>query len=189
VSGRDLHDAGAERGDRPGSDRRRWNLSLLERLDSGTHYSAIGTISTRFSATACPSCPDNATLNYATPPSNVPYFFSDRGAYTFDDVTSTDLGINYELPISRLSLFAQADIINIFNEQAQIGGDTTVFTHRNDPEGKLVRFDPFTETPVEGVHYRLADTFGKPPAATTGSNINGSYQLPRTYRFSVGLRF
>ncbi|HKO55348.1 MAG TPA: TonB-dependent receptor [Thermoanaerobaculia bacterium] len=179
----------------------RWNFSVLERFDSGTHFSAIGTVDTRFNATLCPTCPANANLGYATPPSNVPYYFSDRGAFTWDDVTSTDLGINYELPISRLSLFVQADIINIFNEQAQVGGDQTVFTHRTAGAG-LRRFDPFTTAPIEcpqgntpaqcqalGANFQLASTFGQPLAATGGSNTNGSYQLPRTYRFSFGLRF
>ena len=53
----------------------------------------------------------------------------------------------------------------------------------------LVRFNPFTDTPVEGVNYELAESFGQPLNATTGSNLNGSYQLPRTFRVSLGLRF
>ena len=185
----------------------RWNFSLLERFDSATAYSAVGNISTRFNATTCPTCPNNASIGYATPPAQVPYFFSERGAFRWDDVTATDLGINFELPISSVSLFAQADILNIFNEQAQILGDATVFTPRNDPGAGLTRFDPFsggapTMCPVRldpadngtfaacsGYNYALSTTFGKPTAATTGSNLNGSYQLPRTYRFSFGLRF
>jgi len=191
----------------------RWNLSLLQRFDSGTAYSAVGNISSRFSATVCATCPNNATLGYATQPSQVPYYFSDRGAFRWDDVISTDLGINYELPISRISLFAQADIINIFNHQSQTLGDTTVFTPRNDPSllsggpAIFTRFDPFanhnpTQCPVhldpsdngtwaacKGYNYALSTTFGQPTAATGGSNTNGSYQLPRTYRISFGLRF
>ena len=164
-----------------------FNLSLLQRFDSGTPYSALGTIDTRFDAETCATCPDPEATAYAADPTNVPYYFSERGAFRWDDVTATDLAINYELPISRIGIFVQGEVVNLFNEQAQIAGDTTVLTHRQSDD--LVRFNPFTETPIEGVHYELADTFGAPLNATTGSNLNGSYQLPRTYRVSLGLRF
>jgi hypothetical protein len=35
---------------------------------------------------------------------------------------------------------------------------------------------------VEGVHWRKGPDFGKPV-------VEGDYQQPRTYRFSVGFRF
>ena len=57
------------------------------------------------------------------------------------------------------------------------------------------RFNPFTETPREcpqftpnatciaqGFNWKKNDTFGTPTSVA-------SYQLPLTYRFSVGLRF
>jgi hypothetical protein len=46
----------------------------------------------------------------------------------------------------------------------------------------MAAFDPFTETPVEGVNWELGPTFGEPTRAT-------DYQQPRTIRFSFGLRF
>jgi hypothetical protein len=52
----------------------------------------------------------------------------------------------------------------------------------NDPTGTLLTFDPFTQTPVEGTHWRKGEDFGKPADAD-------AYTLPRTFRFSVGLRF
>jgi hypothetical protein len=58
--------------------------------------------------------------------------------------------------------------------------DTTVWDNTSDPT--LQPFDPFTETPVEGVHWRKGDDFGQ-PAQTI------DYQQPRTFRFSVGFRF
>ena len=164
-----------------------FNISVLQRFDSGTPYSAIGTISSRFDEDACANCPNPDDTDYVADPTNVPYYFSDRGEFRWDDVTATDLAVNYELPISRLGIFVQAEVVNLFNEQAQISGDTTVLTHRQSED--LVRFNPFTEEPIEGVHYQLADTFGQPLNATTGSNLNGSYQLPRTFRVSLGLRF
>jgi hypothetical protein len=43
-------------------------------------------------------------------------------------------------------------------------------------------FDPFNETPVEGVNWEYGPNWGEAQAA-------GDYQQPRTFRFSFGLRF
>ena len=43
-------------------------------------------------------------------------------------------------------------------------------------------FNPFTETPVRGVHYDLGPEYFRP----TGT---GDYQGPREFLFSVGIRF
>jgi hypothetical protein len=77
-------------------------------------------------------------------------------------------------------------VLNVFDHQAQIAGDTTILTNRNST---MQRFDPFTTTPVKGVNWDFGPNFGKPINATTGSNTNGSFQLPRTYQFTFGVRF
>jgi outer membrane receptor protein involved in Fe transport len=143
------------------------NFSLLERFDSGTPYSAVGTINTA-AYVACNPC------GYATPDPTHSYFFSERGEYRWEDQTATDVAINYEIPISKVNLFVQGELLNAFNEQAVVAGSTSIRL--------LQAFNPFTETPVEGVHWAKAASFGNP----TGPN---SYQARRTYRFSVGLRF
>ena len=70
-------------------------------------------------------------------------------------------------------------MLNVFNEDG-------VFDPQgiDDNEGisTLAPFNPFTETPVEGVHWRKGATFGQP------LNEN-DFQTPRTFRFSVGFRF
>jgi hypothetical protein len=43
------------------------------------------------------------------------------------------------------------------------------------------RFNP-SRTPVEGVHWRKGVNFGKP-------TLDTDFQTPRTFRFSVGVRF
>lgn len=141
------------------------NLSLLQRFDSGTPYSAARTVDVG-------SYVENP--GYQTPPSTATYYFSDRGEFRWDDVTATDLGINYSLPIGPVSLFAQGDIVNVFNEDAQLLGATGITL--------LESFDPFTETPVEGVHWEKSENFGQARTAL-------DYQQARTYRVSVGLRF
>jgi outer membrane receptor protein involved in Fe transport len=141
------------------------NFSVLERFDSGTPYSAVANVNTR---------PYVTNPGYASRPSGVSYYFSDRGEYRWDDVTATDLAINYSLPITRFQAFVQGEVINVFNEQAQINGSTSTQV--------IKAFNPFTETPVEGVNWRKAASFGH---ATSSAH----YQLPMTYRVSAGFRF
>lgn len=126
------------------------------------------------------------------------YYFSDRGEFRWDDVTATDLAVNWDLPIKRIGFFAQAELINAFDEDAQVGGNTTVNTARSSacvqssngptPGARCLAFNPFTETPVEGIHFRRGANFGLPTTPTLAAQ-QGSFQLPRTYRFSFGLRF
>jgi hypothetical protein len=157
------------------------NLSLLQRYNSGSSYSAIGQLDT---STYTENLP--AGFQYNGPPSSVSYFFSGRGAYRWDNVSSTDLAANLDIPVAGLTLFAQGKVINAFNNQAQTNGSVSVRI--------LKPFNPFTDTPVEGVNWAKSSTFGHPRQPTTsgGANLiapNGDFQLPRTYLFSVGARF
>ena len=156
------------------------NVSAVQRFDSGAPYSAVATL-TRSAATADPAA-GSLTGKYVSPPQTVSYYIGERGAYRWDDVTRTDLALNYRLPVFGVEVFAEAEVFNLWNEQAQIGGSTTVLTARNSSCG-CVAFNPFTQTPVENVNYKFGPTFGKP----TGSVAQ--FQLARTYQFSLGLRF
>jgi hypothetical protein len=178
-----------------------FNLSLLGRFDSGTPYSYLGLIDVHRRGTAggnnaCPQCPANP--GYQFTPTGNSYFFSDRGQFRWDDVLALDVGLNYSLPIGPVQLFIQGEVRNVTNEQAQTGGDTTILTARNaactqtaagpNPGARCLAFNPFTETPVEGVHWRTGPNFGNPTTATTFFQ-GGSFQLPRTYLVSGGIRF
>jgi hypothetical protein len=55
-----------------------------------------------------------------------------------------------------------------------------VLTASNSPT--LRPFNPFTETPVEGANWALGPTFGQAVSRF-------AYTSPRTFRFSVGVRF
>ncbi|MEO8382940.1 MAG: TonB-dependent receptor [Acidobacteriota bacterium] len=158
------------------------NVSVLERFDSGTPYSAVTSIAIS---------PYVTNPGYSVPPTSSNYYFSDRGAYRTENVTATDLALNWTVPISKVSLFAQGEIINLFNEQAVVAPATGI---RVIP-GAAQRFNPFTTAPKEcpqgqttaqcqagGFNWQKLATFGHPTAA-------GSYQLPFTYRVSLGLRF
>lgn len=150
------------------------NVSVLERFDSALPYSVA------FSAIA--EADPNATgdaenqFGYVSAPQTVTYFIGERGSQRWDDVTATDLAVNYRLPLGPVQLFVEGDIVNVFNEQAQINGNTSVTRIAE------ATFKPFTETPVEGVHYRKSDSFGE-------ARSSADYQQARTYRLSVGFRF
>lgn len=141
------------------------NLSLLQSFLSGRPYSAVASIDSR---------PYVQNPGYVTPPTSVDYFFSRRGEFVTDDVTQTDLGVNYSVQLGRIELFVQPEVLNVFNEDAAIDVDRTVRL--------LQPFNPFSGTPVEGVHWARGADFGQPVS-------DEDFQTPRTYRFSVGLRF
>jgi len=156
-----------------------FTFSALERFDSGTPFSALGTVDSRGPSSAR-YVPQSVLNSYQGEPTGVNYYFGDRGGFRWDDVSALDLSVNYRLHLGRVELFVQPELINAFDESAVIAGDTTVLTAKNT--ASLQAFNPFTTAPVEGVNYRFGTNFGKARNAT-------DYQQPRTYRVSVGIRF
>src|SRR5581483_605099 len=89
--------------------------------------------------------------------------------------SSTDLALNYSIPVMRAQLFFRGVVTNVFNEHALCGCGTdwagngaslgspgvglTVNAAGNNTSFKP--FNPFTEKPVEGVNYAKASNFGK----------------------------
>ena len=180
-----------------------FNVSLLQRFDSGTPYSLSGTIDIRSNANFYGTGKPGGVTNpgYAAPPTSVTYFFSDRGEFRTPDITGTDFALNYATNpgwLRGVQVFAQGELINAFNEEGLVNFNTSILTHANNaasctanPSGAgcLQRFNPMAgDQPVEGVHWNKGPLFGKPTTATT-SAAQGHYQLPRTYRVSFGLRF
>jgi hypothetical protein len=93
--------------------------------------------------------------------------------------------------VTKLNLWVKGYLINAFNEQGKVLGSTTLLTAANNACVQTVgahvgercaEFNPFTETPVEGVNYQFGSTFGKARSAA-------DYQIPRTVRVSMGIRF
>ncbi len=168
-----------------------FNFSVLERFDSGSPYQLTGAIDIRQSNNFYGTGQAGGVVNpgYVNPPTSVTYWFTERGAFRFEDQTATDLALNYNTNPAWLAgagIFVQGELINTFNEQAKTF-NTSVLTHLND--STLKRFNPIAgDVPVEGVHWKKGPLFGLPTNATN-SATNGSFQLPRTYRVSVGVRF
>lgn len=151
--------------------RHRLNVSWMENLSSGTPYSAGAWVNV-----------DEYVTNpgYVDGADNAWYYFSARGAFNTDSVHRSDLAINYSFSLDRWEFFAQPAVRNLFNESAVRNVNDTVFTNLFD--SSLTPFDPFTETPIEGVHWRKGDHFGRPQS-------EAELQLVRTFSFTAGIRF
>jgi len=175
--------------DVPLSGRASLSVSLLHTYGSGLAYSIAGPITlTRYEGAP-------ANPGYASVPNGL-YFFSERGALRTNALHSTDLALRHGFRIGAVELFAQGDVLNLFDRDAivdplRIG--TTVSTAATS--STFLPFDPRTQAPIEcprgaaaatcvglGAHYQLAANFGQP--------LNDlAYQRPRTVRVSVGARF
>ena len=178
----------------------RVNISVLQSFDSGLPYSALGTITNNWAG-----APTAASLGYNSL-TNGQYYFSDRGEFRTDDIHSTSLAVRYNRRIAGgVEFFAQGDLLNVFNGDG-VADVTRVGTGVNtaaNAAGSLLPFNPRVDTPIQcptftaagatipvtqcqtvapGSHYQLAANFGLPLN-------NLAYQTPRTYRFSLGLRF
>ena len=152
-------------------------LGVVQRLDSGLPYDANQIIDTT---------PYVTNPGYITPPSSVTYYFSEKYGLRFDNIWTTDLSINWtkKIPkVAKAEAFFRGVVTNLFNNSGQVGGDSSVFTAASPGTATgLQRFNPFTTQPIEGVNHVKADSFGKPSGT-------GDYQTPRTFNFSVGIRF
>jgi outer membrane receptor for ferrienterochelin and colicin len=147
---------------------------VIQRIESGTPWSAIGNIN-----------PSTYVKNpgYATPPTSVAYYFSDRGAYRNETVFATDLSVYWSRRIPKAKkgqIFARALLVNVFNQSAAIRVNRTVLT-RNDSTAYQA-FNPFTQTPVLGTHYGYGVDFGKPISPF-------DYQAPREFSIAFGIRY
>lgn len=157
-----------------------FNLSWLQRYSSGQHYSATLVVPT----TAAYGFPDGEALGYINPPTSKTYFVYPRGSLKTDDLLRSDLGINYSIRFGKVELFAQFEILNLFDSQKIINPNwvnTTILAQQADGS-PATPFNVFTETPVEGVNFRRGDNFGE-------ATDELAYQLPRTFQFDLGFRF
>ena len=151
-----------------------WDLGLMQRIDSGLGYDWSASIDTR---------PYVTNPGYVTPTSSVTYYFGGRGAEHRDTIYRTDLSLTYERKIPglpRARLFFRGIVTNLFNLHGIDGFNTTVLTKSSD--STLAAFNPFTETPVQGVNWKFGPEYGK----VTGPS---DYQNTREFSFSMGFRF
>jgi hypothetical protein len=169
-------------------------FSLLQNYFTGAPYGATGSVATQAAVT---------NPGYRNPPASVPYQYTAPDAFRSDDISATDVSLNYSFkwPVGGrdLEVFLQPEVLNVFNadgnstneltliDKTVIDATTTGATScpqggANGGPGRCRTFNPFTTTPVEGVHWVKGPRFGQVVNRT-------AYQTPRTFRFSVGIRF
>jgi len=158
------------------------NVSLLQNFFSGTPYGAVGSVDSR---------PFVTNPGYASPPSTVGYFFTARDAFRTEDVSRTDIAMNYTFRWSmfgkQFEVFIQPEVINLFDETAVDARNVNQDVLDATNDAGFEPFDPFTQTPVRGpagsgANWDFGEDFGDPIEAD-------DFQTPRTFRFSVGFRF
>ncbi len=169
---------------------------LIQQYDSGTPFGAVGNVNSRSFVT---------NPGYAAPPATVQYYFTARDAYRTDDVWATNLSLNLSANIGPVEIFVQPQILNVFNNDAVLAPNTSVSvgTGATPNAAGLVRFDPFTTTPVEcpqtgtpaecqamGANWKKGANFGRPTTgAANAVSRSGSFQGTRQWFVSMGIRF
>jgi outer membrane receptor for ferrienterochelin and colicin len=157
----------------------RSSFSVLQQIDTGTPYGAVGSVDTR---------PYVTNPGYLTPPSTATYYFTSRDAFRTEDVYRTDISLNIAFkPIGSLEIFIEPQLLNAFNQQAVDAPNASIETRASVGSASYAAFNPFTDTPTSGArgtgaNWNYGPLFGQPTGAT-------SYQLARTFRVSLGIRF
>jgi outer membrane receptor for ferrienterochelin and colicin len=162
---------------------------LVQSYDTGLPYGAVGTTAVS---------PFVTNPGYVAPPPTNTYYYSARDAYRTDDVWRTDLSLNLSANLGPVELFIIPQMTNVFNESAVTAPNTAVRSGTSATASGttgLIRFNPFTTTPVEcaqgataaackaaGANWQKGPSFGQPTSAA-------SYQAPRRYYIGMGLRF
>jgi Carboxypeptidase regulatory-like domain len=159
------------------------SFSATQAYDTGSPYGAVGTVRSRNFVT---------NPGYVRPPSSVTYYFTARDAFRTDDIKRTDIAINFSKTIGRyVEVFIQPQVLNLFNNQGVVTVDTTVNTALNPGTGAYATFNPFTTVPVQRPHldntvktanWDYGPNFGK------ATSVN-SYQIPRQFQVTMGVRF
>ena len=186
-----------------------FDAALLQSFDSGLPYSAFQNIDASGRNTPFPGSPANPGYTLSQLGNQHTYFFSKRGEYRTDDLSSTDVSLGYAIRVFKtLELFLRGSVSNVFNNDAVIFPDTTVVTRRSGgAASNLVAFNPLTDTPIEcterdpananrcavsGANWMKGPLFGQANGVGsyyTGTPPNAAGQVPRTYTFTAGFRF
>ena len=181
---------------------------LLQSWNTGTPYGASGSIRSYPYVASNLACASSTSTNcYLNPPTTVTYYFTSRDAYRTNTIARTDLSLNISGKIGPVEVFLMPQIFNLLNNQGvtfvnnATAINTSVFTGTGTtPNSRgLVRFDPFTTTPIEcpqgapatqcasmNANWQKNPSFGAP---TNGSSTQPSFQIPRSWLLTFGVRF
>jgi outer membrane receptor for ferrienterochelin and colicin len=183
-------------------------LSLLQALESGVPYGAGGLPIQGGNANGVNVAPYIDNPGYVAEPagSATAYFYTARDAFRTEGQKRTDFAANYQYNIGaggkQYGLFVSAQIINLFNQFDLCAcGSVNVFANPGAPGSgaglqsidrtvrtpvnaatTVTQFNPFTQTPVEGVNWIKGPNFGH-------AQTRYAYTTPRTFRLTFGVRF
>jgi hypothetical protein len=173
-------------------------VGLLQSFFSGQPFGAADNVTTSPGSLTGDHILANfpEVAGYAQPPDNQTYWFTSRDAFQADDWNRTDLALTYTFDFNirskEVEVFVQPQILNVFDQDAFISrleSDIDTFdnggTCPNGAGGFCEDFNAFTDTPVEGVHWRKRIEAGD---WAEGDTI-ADWQDEREYRISVGFRF
>ncbi len=134
---------------------------------------------------------------YVTPPARNSYYFTARDAYRTDTITRTDLSLTLSGKIGPVEIFVQPQILNLFNDRASPPSTrrsasapgprpTPLASSASTPSPRLPIECPQTASAADckalGANWKKGVNFGKPTSSA-------SYQRPRTWTISMGVRF
>lgn len=145
--------------------------TLLANYNSGTTFSFAATMPRGFSAEQR----DVLSHYISLPGSTQTVFFGERGAGEFEDSTTLDLGLLYNLPVIPawgVEISLKGDVFNILNEDKQTSWNTSIAADTAGPvdaTGLPTNFTP-------------SASFGNP-------QTNANFVTPREYQLGVSLRF
>ena len=183
-------------------------ISLLQALESGIPYAAGGLPIQGGNPNGVNVIPYVTNPGYVNPPagSATAYYYTARDAFHTEGQKRTDFAANYQYNIGgggkKYGLFVSAQIINLFNQfQLCACGSVNVFANPGAPgtgaglqsidrtirtpvnaSATMAQFNPFTQTPVEGVNWMKGPNFGH-------AQSRFAYTTPRTFRLTFGVRF
>lgn len=177
-------------------------LSLLQSIESGVPYGAGGQPQGGGNPNGVDPRSFVTNPGYVTPPpgSGIAYFYTPRDAFRTEGQRRTDFSANYAYRVpgaGGLQLFGNVQVLNLFNQSQLCGCGGSVFANGGAVAAtnidQTVRtavttpavyqpFNPFTDTPVQGVHWDFGPNFGQ-------ALNRFAYTTPRMFRVSMGVRF
>jgi Carboxypeptidase regulatory-like domain/TonB-dependent Receptor Plug Domain len=154
------------------------DLSALYRFNSGVAYSLF--------AEGVPLTDTQLALAHAAGYANEPgggvqdLYFGERGSELFPDYSLFDIGVQYNVPVWwTVRPYAKLDILNLFNNQDEIGFDTTVTPDFDGPVDAL-------GLPLDFIR---GSRFGQPVANNDFPVWRPGFDGGRTFLLAFGVRF
>jgi hypothetical protein len=157
-----------------------FGFGLVYRYDSGSPYSITRG---NFPVSDIQLANDPG---YAQPPQTQTIYFGARGSQLFPSQSRFDFAFNYDIPLFKvLSPWVKATVFNVFNTHYMTSFSTSIVPCTNSSSASQIAAGCTSFTlDANGlpINYGKSASFGK----ATGA---GSFQTPRTFLLSTGIRF